>query len=61
MIEKKVYMFKDKPYQILTESKIKIGDTWEDVIIYKCLYLNIDGMLWVRFKKEFEEKFKLHK
>ncbi len=53
----KYYSYKDKPYEIVSESKIKIGGTWIDVVIYKCLYENPDGMIWVREKKEFFSLF----
>jgi len=52
-----VYTYKDKPYKILYESKIKIGGTWIDVIVYECQYENSDGMIWVREREEFFKLF----
>lgn len=71
--------FKDKPYQIVFEGRLKSEgvakvldgygivhtDTihkdmeWIEVVIYMCLYENPDGMVWVREKSEFYNKFKL--
>ncbi len=51
------YKYKERPYKILHESKIKIGGTWIDVIVYQCLYENPDGMIWVREKEEFFKLF----
>ncbi len=58
-MDKAIYEYKGKPYQVLTRSKIKMHGDWWDVVIYKCLYVNPDGILWVRFAEEFEELFKL--
>ena len=55
----RIYEFKGKQYNLLLETKIKIDDEWVDGIIYMCLYYNPDGMVWVRTKEEFFEKFKL--
>ncbi len=52
------YYYKDKPYKIVRESAIKIGDTWIPTINYKCLYKNADGMYWTRFKTDFFNLFK---
>ena len=53
-----VFYYKDKPYRIFCKSKIKISGTWEEVIIYECLYENKDGKYWVRFDDEFYFLFK---
>lgn len=52
------YWYKDKPYKILTKSKIKLGGEWQDVIIYKTKYKNPDGKIWVRLESEFIGLFK---
>lgn len=51
------YKYKERPYKIIHESKIKIGGTWIDVVVYECLYENKDGMVWVREKEEFFKLF----
>lgn len=51
------YKYKDKPYKISHESKMKLNGVWIDVIIYECLYENPDGMIWVRKKEEFFKLF----
>lgn len=53
-----IWYYKDKPYCIMEETKIKVGSEWWDAIIYQCLYDNPDGMIWVRFKKDFFDLFK---
>lgn len=53
-----IYSYKEKDYEIIEKSKIKIGKIWIDVIIYKCLYNNPDGLIWVRESTEFFELFK---
>ena len=53
-----VYYFKGNPYRIFSETKIKIDGIWVDAIIYQTLYINEDGVFWVRTKKEFFELFK---
>lgn len=55
------YYFKDKPYKIFMETKIKIGEDWIDGIIYQCLYDNPDGIFWIRTKEDFFLKFKTWK
>ena len=35
----------DKPYRIVTESKMKISNLWIDVVIYEALYENKDGQI----------------
>ena len=52
------YSYKEKPYKILYETKIKIGGTWIEAIVYECLYDNPDGKIWVREKQEFFNLFK---
>lgn len=54
----KIYTFKNKPYKIFTETKVKINGVWVDAIIYQTLYVNKDGVFWVRTKQEFFELFK---
>ena len=53
-----IYYYKDKPYFIVTESKMKIEGVWYPCIIYQCLYENPDGMIWVRKTEDFFELFK---
>ncbi len=53
------YEYKGKSYRLLQSTKIKIDGEWVDGIIYMCLYKNPDGLIYVRTKKEFFEKFKL--
>jgi hypothetical protein len=52
-----VYYYKNKPYKILYKSKIKLKGEWKPCVIYKCLYKNPDGLIWVRDHKEFFELF----
>jgi hypothetical protein len=47
-----------KPYLKLVKSKVKIEGEWKEAIIYLCLYLNKDGMIWVRTIEDFEHNFK---
>ena len=47
----------DKPYLKLFESKIKIGGVWSPCVIYLCLYINKDGMIWVRESEDFKQNF----
>lgn len=54
----KIYYYKDKPYRILRQSKIKWNGQWHDVIIYECLYDNMEGDWWVRPEEEFFNLFK---
>jgi hypothetical protein len=54
----KIYYYKEKPYKIFCNSKIKINNIWEDVVIYECLYENPDGKYWVRFNDDFYSLFK---
>lgn len=54
----RIYYYKDKPYEVLSDTSIKIGDEWIPGIIYICLYENKDGMVWVRTKEEFNKLFK---
>ena len=49
---------KGKKYLKLMNIKIKKDDQWLDGVLYLCLYFNRDGMLWVRFKDDFEKNFK---
>ena len=57
-MEKEIYYYKDNPYTILSETKIKINNMWKDYIVYKCKYKNPDGSIWVRQRQEFFELFK---
>lgn len=52
------YYYKDKPYRIIQESKVKIEGVWYPCIIYECLYENPEGMVWVRPKESFFQLFK---
>lgn len=54
-----IYYYKDKPYTIVINSKIKIEGEWKNVIIYHCEYENPDGMYWTRFTDEFFDLFKM--
>lgn len=47
-----------KKYLRLWNTKIKKDGVWLEGIIYLCLYYNKDGMIWVRFKDDFENNFK---
>jgi hypothetical protein len=53
----KIYSYKDKRYIFIRESMMKIGERWIDVVIYKCLYENPDGDVWVREKEQFYKLF----
>ena len=57
-MEELIYYFKGNPYRIFSETKVKIDGIWIDAIIYQALYVNKDGIFWVRTKKEFFELFK---
>ena len=57
----KRYYYKDKPYRIFSETKVKIDGNWIDSVIYQCLYDNPDGIFWVRTAEEFDRLFKLKK
>lgn len=50
--------YKGRPYEKLYDSQVKIEGNWYDCVIYKCLYPNPDGEIWVRLKYDFELKFK---
>jgi len=50
---------KERTYEIVCRSKMKIDKIWQDVVIYKCLYENPDGDTWVRPVEDFEENFSL--
>ncbi len=53
------YEYKEKKYKLISSTKIKIDGEWVEGIIYMCLYNNPDGLIWVRTKEDFFEKFKL--
>lgn len=59
---KEVYRNKKngKNYQIMGLSKVKIDGNWEECVIYNCLYDNPEGMIWVRLKEDFEDKFEVN-
>ena len=57
-VRKKIYQYKGKPYSIVEETKTKINGQWVDSIIYKTLYVNPEGSIWVRTKEEFFSLFK---
>lgn len=57
-MDEKIYEYKNNKYRIFSESKVKINGVWEECIIYQTLYVNTDGWIWVRTKKEFFELFK---
>lgn len=48
-----VWYYKNKPYRIYKHSKINIDSEWENVIIYKNLYYNPNGKIWVRYESSF--------
>lgn len=52
-----IYYYKGKPYSIVTESKMKIGELWIDVVIYQTEYENSDGTIYVREKNSFYKLF----
>ena len=56
--EKQVYEYKNKPYTIDKRFHFKINGIWTGSILYKCNYINPDGIFWGRTKKEFEKLFK---
>lgn len=52
-----IYYYKDRPYSIVRELKIKINGNWIDIVEYKCEYDNPDGTYWARLKEEFYNLF----
>jgi hypothetical protein len=48
----------NKKYLKFCRTKIKIERVWQNAIIYICLYLNKDGMIWVRLEQDFNNNFK---
>lgn len=48
-----------KKYLSVKSTKIRIESTgeWVDGVIYICLYLNREGMVWVRTKQDFDLNF----
>ncbi len=55
---KNFYTFKDKPYILIGESKLKQPDgEWVPVCIYATLYDCPDGKIWVRYKDQFYTLF----
>ena len=58
IMNEKIYEYKNNKYRIFAETKVKINGIWEECIIYQTLYVNKDGWIWVRTKKEFFELFK---
>lgn len=56
----KIYRHKktNKPYLKIKSTKVKINGVWTDSTIYLCLYLNSDGMIWVRTEEDFKNNFK---
>lgn len=57
--DSEIYWYKNRPYKILTESKIKLHGEWQDVTIYICLYDNEDGSIWVRPSGEYDLLFEI--
>jgi len=47
--------YKGKFYEVIGIAKH--SETLEEMVVYQCLYDNEISKLWVRPKKEFEEKF----
>jgi hypothetical protein len=60
-MSKVIYEYKGKEYSFVQDSKIKIGEIWIPVVIYKCEYINPDGEIWVREAEQFSELFKYKK
>lgn len=52
-----IYYYKDRPYSIVRELKIKLNGSWVDIVEYKCEYDNPDGTYWARLKEEFYNLF----
>lgn len=54
--EKETVGYKEKQYKILHQAKLKNPKTreWEDVVVYQ----NEEGMVFVREREEFEDRFK---
>lgn len=48
----------NKPYLRLLRSKVKINNIWTPCVVYMCLYLNKDGMVWVRLEDDFNKNFR---
>ena len=48
----------NKPYLKLLNTKIKINGVWVKGVIYLCLYINKEGMIWVRTEEDFKKEFK---
>lgn len=52
-----------KKYFLVGKSKIKIYlddgaiSEWKDIVIYGCMYMNKDGLIWTRFVDDFEANF----
>ena len=53
-MERYRHIKKHGEYQILAESKMKIGQIWVDCIVYQSMK---DGKVWVREQLDFEESF----
>ena len=53
-----IYYYKDKPYRVVCESKVKIDGVWLDCVIYEALYENLDGKIWVRPRLDFVTNFR---
>lgn len=57
-LQGKKYTYKNKPYMVLYETKMKISELWVNCIVYQCLYYNPDGGVWVRERQQFLKLFK---
>lgn len=47
----------NKPYIKVLSTKVKTQGVWIEAIVYMCLYLNKDGMFWVRLVDDFKNNF----
>ena len=54
----RIKKYKGRYYLVIAKLKLKDRFNWTPVIIYMCLYINRDGMFWIRHEKQFNEKFK---
>lgn len=52
-----IYWYKNRPYKILYESKIKNFGEWTPITVYMCLYDNEHGMIWARETIDFDRMF----
>ena len=55
-----IVWYKDKPYQVIGSTLIKIDGSWVEGVIYEALYRvrSKNSSVFVRTKSDFESKFK---